>query len=152
MDIETNAPVSRMAVQSLAALEISGAKWADRGFASDRSAQFPEFDICGEPLGETFDLIIAEQVLEHVLWPYRAVRNLWCMLKPGGVAILTASFLLHLHDDPVDCSRWTETGLRHLLAEWGFGLEERQPTWDSHRLSSNSWCRPVATGSNSAGR
>jgi hypothetical protein len=83
MDIETNAPVSRMAVQSHAALEISGAKWADRGFASDRSAQFPEFDIGGEPLGETFDLIIAEQVLEHVLWPYRAVRNLWCMLKPG---------------------------------------------------------------------
>jgi SAM-dependent methyltransferase len=120
MDRTTVDFVSSLRPGSLDTLEISGRSWADRGFASYRSASFPEFDLCDEPLAESFDLIIAEQVFEHVLWPYRAARNVWKMLRPGGVAVLTTPFLLRVHDYPVDCSRWTEIGIKHLLAEGGF--------------------------------
>jgi hypothetical protein len=124
MDTETARFVSGLEVHRLDVLEISGTKWADRGFASYRSVQFPEFDLCAQRTSELYDLIIAEQVFEHVLWPYRAAKNIWHMLNPGGVALLTTPFLLRIHEYPADCSRWTEVGLKYLLAEGGFGLDD----------------------------
>ncbi len=124
MDRETARFVDSLDPRTKSALEISGEKWKDRGFASYRSAQYPEFDVCKDTLDETFDVIIIEQVLEHVLWPYRAVRNLWRMLNPGGTLIVTTPFMLRIHNFPVDCSRWTEVGLKYLLAEAGFDLED----------------------------
>ena len=73
----------------------------------------------GTPLDDTFDLIIAEQVFEHLLWPYRAARNVHRMLRPGGSFLITTPFLVKIHPVPNDCSRWTETGMKHLLAEAG---------------------------------
>jgi hypothetical protein len=52
------------------------------------------------------------------------------MLRPGGVLLVTTPFLLKVHRCPVDCSRWTELGLMHLLAEGGFSLD---------RIESGSW-------------
>jgi len=62
----------------------------------------------------------AEQVLEHVRRPYRAVRNVWEMLRPGGIFAVNTPFLIRVHEDPEDYSRWTEKGLRQLLVEGGF--------------------------------
>jgi hypothetical protein len=53
------------------ALEISGVQWKDFGFARHKSVGYPDFDICAGVLDEKFDIILAEQVFEHVLWPYR---------------------------------------------------------------------------------
>ncbi len=72
---------------------------------------------------EAFDLIILEQVLEHVLWPYRAVKHAFEMLCPDGWAMITTPFLVKVHAYPTDCSRWTEVGLKHLLAEGGFDMD-----------------------------
>jgi hypothetical protein len=74
-------------------------------------------------LPETFDLIIAEQVFEHLAWPYRAARNIHRMLNGGGLFLVTTPFLLRIHDAPIDCSRWTPTGIRYFLAECGFPLD-----------------------------
>ena len=105
------------------ALEISGDKWATFGFAEYLSVDYPEYDVCaGVYEREAFDVIIAEQVFEHVLRPYRAVKNVWAMLRPGGHFLISTPFLIRRHDVPVDCSRWTELGLKHLLAEGGFSL------------------------------
>jgi SAM-dependent methyltransferase len=124
MDRETDKLVRGLLKAPLDVLEISGDKWRSFPFASYRNASYPDYDVCREPLVlEGFDLIIAEQVLEHVLWPYRAVRHVWQMLRPGGFFLVTTPFMLRIHDYPVDCSRWTPTGLRHLLAEGGFPLE-----------------------------
>jgi hypothetical protein len=38
------------------------------------------------------DIIIAEQVFEHLLWPYRAVRNVFQMLTPNGALLVTTHF------------------------------------------------------------
>jgi len=71
-------------------------------------------------------LIIAEQVFEHLLWPYRAGKNIYKMLNSKGYFLITTPFLIRIHDYPTDCSRWTETGLKYLLAECGFNLESIQ--------------------------
>ena len=107
------------------ALEISsGFEWERVGFKSFTTANYPDFDICEQKLEQQFDIIIADQVWEHLLWPYKATRNVLSMLKPGGYFLVTTPFLVKMHDVPVDCSRWTELGLKHFLAECGFPLEE----------------------------
>jgi len=111
----------------LKTLEISGATWGRKvSFKSYRSVHFPDFDICQSSLDETFDLIIAEHVFEHLLWPYRAGRNIYKMLNPGGWFLVETPFLVRVHNVPVDCSRWTETGLKHFLAECGFNVGQIQ--------------------------
>lgn len=125
MDRETSSFVSRLSVGSLAALEISGTRWSTAGFGEYQSVGYPEYDVCREPYKvAAYDVIFAEQVFEHVLWPFRAARHVYQMLRPGGVFVVTTPFLLRLHDCPVDCCRWTELGMKHLLAEGGFALDQ----------------------------
>lgn len=116
--------VDRLRPAGLDVLEISGKYWENKGFKSYTSPQYPEFDVCAGPLNRQFDLIIAEQVLEHVLWPYRAVKHVYQMLKPGGHFLVSTPFLLRIHNEPIDCSRWTELGMKHLLAEGGFPINK----------------------------
>jgi hypothetical protein len=52
------------------------------------------------------------------------------MLKPGGAFLVTTPFLVKIHHAPTDCSRWTQTGLKYLLAEAGFDLA---------RIQTGSW-------------
>lgn len=106
-------------------LEISGQNWRDFGFAAYRSEKYPDYDVCaGALLPEAFDLVIADQVWEHLLWPYRATRHVHAMLAPGGYFMVSVPFLIKVHGYPIDCSRWTELGLRHLLAECGFAMDD----------------------------
>lgn len=107
-------------------LEISGTNWSDFGFASYRSVAYPEHDICVSALSGSFDLIIAEQVFEHLLYPYRAAKNVLSMLNPQGHFLISVPFLVKVHDYPIDCTRWTEMGLKHFLHECGFPLETIQ--------------------------
>jgi SAM-dependent methyltransferase len=126
MDGATLAWVADLQPDRLDALEISGTAWRERmRFKTYQSVHYPEFDVCASGLNRTFDLVIAEQVFEHVLWPYRAGRNVYTMLREGGHFLITTPFLVRLHNQP-DCSRWTETGMRHFLAECGFDFNSVQ--------------------------
>lgn len=110
--------------ETLDALEISAGKFFQTiGFRSFREANYPEYDVCERALDQRFDVVIADQVFEHLLWPYRAARNVHAMLRPGGHFLVTTPFLIRVHDIPFDCTRWTETGLRHFLIECGFDPE-----------------------------
>ena len=122
MDEETDKLINNLPIASMNAFEISGDKWKSKGFKSYKSAQYPDFDICSTATEEKFDLIIAEQVFEHLLWPYQAAKNVHSMLNPGGYFLISTPFLIRIHNFPVDCSRWTETGLKYFLAECGFEL------------------------------
>jgi SAM-dependent methyltransferase len=132
-DLEAERFVRTLPHSSLEVLELSpgSERWKRFGFKSYRSTFFPDYDLCAGPLQrEAFDLVIAEQVLEHVHWPYRAVRNVLQMLRPDGWFLVSTPFLLRVHDYPDDCSRWTETGIRHLLMEGGFpGATIRTGSW-----------------------
>ena len=127
-------------------LEISaGNIWQPLGFKSYTEANYPEFDVCSMALPKQFDLVIADQVFEHLLWPYRAGKNVYEMTKPGGHFLITTPFLIKVHQVPVDCSRWTELGLKHFLAECGFPIEKIQTgSWGNRacvKANFSSWAR-----------
>ncbi|MDJ0571724.1 MAG: hypothetical protein QNJ53_22145 [Pleurocapsa sp. MO_192.B19] len=130
MNHECSKLLNELNPAQLNALEISGHKWSQIGFKSFTEVHYPEFDICKDCLPKTFDVIIADQIFEHLLWPYRAGKNVYEMLEPGGYFLITTPFLIRVHDFPIDCSRWTELGLKYFLAECGFPLEQ---------IKTNSW-------------
>lgn len=116
----------------LDALEVSaGPQWRRTfHFRSYNETNFPEFDICAGILPSRYDLIIADQVFEHLPHPAQAARNVFEMLKPGGHFIVATPFLVKVHHVPIDCNRWTETGLSFLLQDAGF---------DQKRIQTHSW-------------
>jgi len=131
MDRETSRLVSLLDPTRLSVLEISGAAWRDKfPFKRYRSVGYPEYDVCSSRLDESFDLVIAEQVWEHIAWPVQATANVFAMLRPGGSFLVTTPFMLRVHPVPLDCSRWTEVGLRHLLMGAGF---------EGNRIQTGSW-------------
>jgi SAM-dependent methyltransferase len=93
------------------------------------SLNYPEFDLC-EPLSEerTYDVVICEQVLEHVVDPATAVDNLRRLCAPGGQVIVSTPFLIKVHELPeygmLDYWRFTPRGLRLLLERAGLMVEE----------------------------
>lgn len=123
------------------AVEISAGEntdWRYLGYRSYSTLEWPEFDACAEPLSPnlvaSYDLVIADQVLEHLLWPLRGVRNIFAMLRPGGYALVMTPFLYPIHGSPQDCCRWSDVGLRHLLAEGGFPIVDiRTWSWGNRR-------------------
>lgn len=108
------------------AAELSGKFGRRFSFQSYRRFRYPEFDITKGPFRDAegrvmrFDLILANQVWEHLDRPYGAVRNVRKMLRPGGYFWLAVPFFVPYHGDPVDCSRWSARGLKNLLIEAGF--------------------------------
>ena len=122
------------------ALEISaGWKWRQRQWGSFAEMNWPEHDICKDVLDRQFDIIIADNVWEHLLHPYRAARNVHAMLRPDGWFINITPFLIRYHPIPTDCSRWTELGMKHFLEEAGF---------DPERVVTGSWGNAAAVKAN----
>lgn len=122
--------------------EISG-KWGEMfPFRSYRRFNYPEHDICGDPFTDKtgailqFDLILANQVWEHLDRPYRATRNIHAMLRPGGHFWLAVPFFIPFHAAPLDCSRWSARGLKNLLIECGFGADDiRARQWGNRHAA-----------------
>jgi UDP-N-acetylmuramyl pentapeptide phosphotransferase/UDP-N-acetylglucosamine-1-phosphate transferase/SAM-dependent methyltransferase len=79
------------------------------------------------PIGtETVDTVLSNQVLEHLREPGDAVREMARILKPGGVAIITAPHIWGVHEEPHDYYRFTPFGLRHLAERAGLKVESVQ--------------------------
>jgi SAM-dependent methyltransferase len=119
-DMEVRRLVQHITPPPSSVLEISGFSWQEFGFDSYQSADYPAFDICEQTLPEKFDLIIAEHILEHLLHPQRAIKNIHSMLNPGGHLLTVTPFLYKVHPNPNDLTRWTEQGLKELLLAGGF--------------------------------
>ena len=78
----------------------------------------------------TFDLILSDQVLEHIDGsPWDVAKETERLLKPNGYAIITTCFMNPYHPFPGDYLRFTSEGLRSIfksnnleivnLGEWG---------------------------------
>jgi SAM-dependent methyltransferase len=122
--------LSELPLGTMDVLEISGTYWSSLPVRAYTSAYYPEYDVCAGPLPRAFDLVIADQVFEHVDDPAAGIANIRKMLKPGGYMLILAPFLLKVHGYPNDCTRWTERGLRNLLISNGF---------DTSEIKSGSW-------------
>jgi SAM-dependent methyltransferase len=121
--------IERLGPSGLSAAEISGEAHAGRGWRRFESLNYPEFDLCAPLEGRgTFDVVICEQVIEHVVDPWTAVANLRGLCEPGGHVLVSTPFLIRLHELPMygmpDYWRFTPRGLRTLLERGGLVVDE----------------------------
>ena len=136
---------------SRSAAEISGDAYASLPWSSYASLMYPEFDLCA-PLAERrrFDVVLCEQVLEHVVDPCAAAANLRKLCAPDGHVIVSTPFLIKVHELPM----W---GLRGLLAIYptrspdaararGAGGGLGRGVGESTGLSSATWVAGRHTG------
>jgi SAM-dependent methyltransferase len=129
--------LSSLGTARLTAVEISGDAHASRCWNDYTSLSYPDFDLCA-PLGGrgTVDVVICEQVLEHVVDPCAAARNLRELCSPGGHVVVSTPFMVRVHELPLysmhDYWRFTPRGLRTLLE--GAGLEVAEVgSWGNRR-------------------
>jgi len=69
---------------------------------------------------DSVDGAIATEVLEHCPNPEIVLREVFRVLRPGTVFLLTVPFLWPLHDIPYDEYRYTPFALERLLGNAGF--------------------------------
>ena len=82
-------------------------------------ATYPEYNIENLlpqiPPGATYDIVIADQVLEHVGKPWRAVAELARVVRPTGYVMVATPGLYPVHPSPLDCWRILHDGYRVLF-------------------------------------
>lgn len=100
-------------------------------FYNDPRIALVSFDIYGSsnvqfmadahniPLADnSFDAVIIQAVLEHVLEPHTVVSEIHRVLKPNGVVYAETPFLQHVHEGAYDFTRFTESGHRYLFKKF----------------------------------
>jgi SAM-dependent methyltransferase len=128
MNHAVDAYIASLHPAELTAAEISGdahAKWPWKSFTS---LNYPSFDLCADLDSDLeFDVVICEQVLEHVVDPCAAVANLRGLCAAGGHVIVSTPFLVKVHELPIyamnDYWRFTPRGLRTLLERTGLEVD-----------------------------
>ena len=142
MGRSSRAMIKALTPKRLRVAEISG-KWGEMfDFRSYRQFRYPQHDICAGPYSDDsgkmlkFDLILANQVWEHLDRPYAATNNVRRMLKKGGHFWLAVPFFIPFHAAPADCSRWSARGLKNLLIECGFDADHiRAEQWGNRNAA-----------------
>jgi SAM-dependent methyltransferase len=64
---------------------------------------------------ETFDGVVVQAVLEHVLNPWQVVAEIHRVLRPGGVVYADTPFMQQVHMGAYDFTRFTLSGHRWLF-------------------------------------
>lgn len=108
-----------------------------RGLIQEKAGSYTTFDLVpGEHIDATGDLlhtgyldeqfstVYSTQVFEHIPYPWLVIREIHRILKPGGIAIITAPFLQPYHADPHDYYRYTVEGMEALAIDAGFEIVE----------------------------
>jgi len=74
------------------------------------------FDAHDIPFADnSFDGIIAQAVLEHVMFPQRCVDEIWRVLGPQGLVYSETPFMQQVHGGRYDFTRFTDLGHRCLF-------------------------------------
>ena len=68
------------------------------------------------------DIVLSNQVLEHVDSPSGYLQEAYRILKPGGTIILTTHGYWFYHPTPNDYWRWTSAGLRKTVEAESFKI------------------------------
>lgn len=89
----------------------------------------PHIDYVGQaeaiPLPDaSVDLVITQEVLEHVADPFKAIAEIHRVLKPGGTLYLQLPFVIGYHPGPTDFWRFTREGMTRLIEIAGLQCKE----------------------------
>jgi len=105
------------------AVEVSGDFWSSLPWASYSTFDYPAFDLVDPPEGfdrwSSFDVVICDQVLDHVVDPVKALRTLVRLTRPGGTVVVSTPFLIKIHPHQGDFWRFTPDGLRRVMIDVG---------------------------------
>lgn len=134
--------LTRLRDHAYRALEVSGTallnefKWLP---ADVDVVRYPDIDLTDPTHLSTprsgYDLVFADQVLEHVTSPASAVTSLHALLRPGGYAVVTSVCLFPPHDRPADYWRFTPEGLRRLFYGWDEVTAGSWGNWEAARAA-----------------
>ena len=69
-----------------------------------------------------FDMVVSRNTFEHLLEPWAAASEMVRLLRPGGYVVVYAPFSWRYHPTPIDCFRYTHTGIQYLFERHG-GVE-----------------------------
>lgn len=64
---------------------------------------------------ESFDCVIVQAVLEHVISPTKCVSEIYRVLKPDGLVYAETPFMQQVHGGPYDFTRFSKSGHRKLF-------------------------------------
>lgn len=70
-----------------------------------------ELDLPDESIGTALCL----DTLEHVEYPHLACREMWRVLRPGGICVISSHMNFPIHDYPSDYWRFTPAAFASLL-------------------------------------
>ncbi len=101
-------------------------------------------DICNCPQisDESYDIVFSNNVFEHIKTPWLAANECVRITKSGGLNIHTTPFAWRYHPDPVDCFRYTHTGMKMLFEQSdnmeevlsGYDISDRRKNHPSNEL------------------
>ncbi|MBI1353801.1 MAG: methyltransferase domain-containing protein [Acidobacteria bacterium] len=132
------APAVRAALaEALGALEPSGARGLNLGAGGTRLHPRlirVDIDPTARPealasalelpfADDSFDVVVSQEVFEHLPDPWMALREVRRILKPGGRLYLQVPFVIGYHSGPADYWRFTHQGLERLLEGAGFQID-----------------------------
>jgi len=69
---------------------------------------------------ESFDSLFCSEVLEHLFNPQEILPEIYRVLKPGAVGLITVPFGWPEHEVPYDYARYSSFGIQHLLETHNF--------------------------------
>ncbi len=75
-----------------------------------------------------FDALMCTEVLEHVVDPFAAIRELNRIVKVGGYILVTTPLNARIHGPIPDCWRFTEFGLQVLFRDFEVVYFNKLPT------------------------
>lgn len=67
---------------------------------------------------ESFDIIVANNVIEHLRDANKGIKEMHRVLRSNGVILYTIPFLYPIHEAPNDYARYTRFGLLQLFREF----------------------------------
>jgi len=138
MNLSIGEFISKLNIEKLEAVEISGTDNSIYNWKSYTSYLYPDFDLLDPgQITKQFDVVLCEQVLEHVQDPFHATRTLYDLTIPGGVLVISTPFLIRLHGMPDDYWRFTPSAIVILLEKAGFEAIEVH-TWGNKRAVRNN--------------
>lgn len=73
---------------------------------------------------QTFDSAFSSEVFEHVFNPDETLKEIYRVLKPGALFLVSVPFVWNEHEVPYDYARYSSFGFPHLLKKNGFEIVE----------------------------